>query len=279
MLWNIDNSEKAVARRLDYLRYPPIDENHVPSEYSTCLPYEAVKLPREITYRIPSIDYAALRCVDDAYHYPYDMDQIFAIIDDDNYYDESMTIGTVAADLTQKYYGLFETDPDGTGDSIIIPLSRWRLDDQIILPDEVYDLCRGLAKEDQLLDSLLYSNLNEASWNEMNWNYCQDKQFLCRTAVNCPESQYYIYFHLNIDLRINSIPADKYNLTLTERSLLMGAIQSGIINGRLLSDGREQKERLAREEIDGLMSDQRLAAWYGERNTGVRDRKRNYRRG
>lgn len=279
MIFNtIDNSDKTVAIRLDYLRHNPIDKSHVPSVYDTWLPDEVLKLPREITYRIPSVDYAILGCVDDAYHYPYDMDQICAMIDDDNYYDESMTIGVVAADLMDKYYGLFDVDPDGTGDSVVIPLSRATFGDQLRLPDEISDTCKGLIEKEKLLSSLVHSNLYENSWREMNWNYCTDKQFSCRTAVNSPEKQYYVYFHLNIDLQINSIPADKCHLTLTERSLIIGAIKSGILNGRLLSDGKEQKSRLDKEKLEELMSDRRLLAWYGPRNTVSHEIKKTYRR-
>lgn len=276
----IDNSDRAVASRLDYLRYNPVNENHAPSIYDICLPDEVLKLPREITYRIPSVDYAVMRCVDDAYHYSYDLDQVYAMIDDDDYYDESMDIGVVAANLTGRYYGLFEMDPDGTGDNVVVPLSTSWLGERLELPEEVSSICGGLIGEERLLISLIHSNLTEDSWREMNWNYCTEKQFLCRTSVNSPERQYYVYFHMNIDLRINSIPADKCHLTLTERSLIMGAIKSGILNGRLLSDGKEQKNRLDRESLDTLLSDKRLLAWYGPRYTDIylRDNKKSNRR-
>ena len=270
----IDNTSQAVATRLDYLRYAPYADwngNRFPSEP---LPKDVCTQPREITFCATGMDYTAMLRVEDTYHYPYNYHQIKELLNSPEYYDDknASTLGGLMLRVSRRTSGLFDLYPREGAAHVLIPMTHEPVGDVLKLPSPIQELLSGKQgfSERSAMRSLLNQALRDDSWQYAAFRYV-DPPISNLFGMEELEPEYVIFLHVDIDVRINGIKADKYNLTHTERAEIARTLHTGQPSGKFLSDGKELADDIP-EEIFNKYDARRAESldfnrWYGVRQT------------
>lgn len=277
----IDNGEQNTKNRLNYLRFaPPYDRNG--RDYPTeALPASVCELPREIEYRINKIYYGLSYRVEDQFNYPYTYESVKRLLDSPDYYTESGDyIGTMMVKMQRRYPNLFEAYYRPGDESVIIPFTEQAITaDELELPSEMTAILDLDKKEStSLLRSLIDSAADyQGTWKRIDYNF-QNPGVSFYVGLTDLEPKYLVFFNVDIDLRINGIPADKYNLTYTERARLIRELKTLKTSGRIESDGKELCDDIPLavwNKYEAQMQESRnFTRWYDTRQPGYVEDKR-----
>ena len=246
----IDNSAGNVTERLTYLSQTP-DEMIRAGYPAIKLPLDAVcTIPRKIDFSIKRLEYAVMLRPEDALHYPYDDHQIETLINCPSYTnpDNKMPIGTLMYELSRRAPTFFDEIPHRGNPACIIPLRYYLTEDELdlTLPK---DLIHALgitdpASRTTLETNLIVAALSEPSWVKPSYRY-NDMQVSNYVGFDDLQPKYVVPMYVVMDIRINGIPADRYNLTHAEQSEIIRTLKDkSKTRGTFLSDGRENEDDL-----------------------------------
>lgn len=263
----VDNSERNVEARLDYLRYPITQSGDI-------LPATVSDLPRQVIWRVSNYSYGLCYRVDDSNNYPYTVAQKKAALASKEYYrQDTLSLGTVMYLLNRRKPHLFEAffRPDSA--AVVVPYTTVEvLGDTIGLPGPIREVA-GLS--DNAAADHFYRAVNACLTSSDKWHGDRYPYREPGPAYNIgvfdPEPEYTMLYQLDVDITINGVPADGYNLTHTERSKIIASIRDGIAHGSFQSDGKEKAECIPTNIFDiyeaRLSESRNFTRWYRHRYT------------
>ena len=240
----IDNSPDVIAGRLDYLRDTPtaLIQSGLPQ---IRLPAAVCTKPREISYRVEHCEYAVIFRPEDGLHYPYSYAQRKALMESAEYADPDNpdSVGLQMARIFRQQPGLYDPIPHPRNEAALILLKSMAVKDSLAMPEDLMQALGLDAKDaESRLDYLLCAALDEPSWRKPGYRY-GDLSVSHSFNYNELEPEYYVPYYLVMDVRINGIPADKYNLTFSEQAEIVRRIRKDhSASGTFLSSGEERAD-------------------------------------
>lgn len=246
----VRNDPAAVSERLRYLRVTANCDTRRLEEHEYLLPKAAEELPRQIKFEVTDQGYYLLHDYTDIYHYLEDELALGDYLTADGYPrgTDSATVEKALRDMRDQTNAAVY--PDTRNESTIIPLTVLSGDDMVTaVPKEAGDIL-GLTPEGRSVihRRQLYRNLCAST----SWLYPDSTNTkLAESIAADGVSEKYLYGEcVAVKLTINGIPADKSNLTLSERFDVIDMITDGHLHGHIISDGREDEKKVREMYFD-----------------------------
>lgn len=240
LLGKIDNSDRAVSKRLDYLRGKGIETTGIFMDVQD----EAVlKLPREIEFKFRAYAYCVGYAATDYKHYCYTEDTMIRAM---SYYRTSNCIKSDGEPYELGDYLKLIARTDSAHYYIPENLMSWdkanllvdyklmdiKTQDDFKIPEDVKKL--GVPEKDW--NEWFRKSLRNYYWEGAGTTYL--KEHSCK--VEETQAEYLLRMEPVIDVYINGERSYAFNLTITEKEKIIEMIdRDKRTEGKIISDGKE----------------------------------------